>query len=172
MDRTVSAITLRPIGTIRTPFVAATGAPIQGSYADGAEGVVEVLPAYAAGLRDIEGFERIWLLYAFDRASSPGLMVRPYLDGQERGVFATRAPARPNPMGISVVRLLRVDGLQLFVADVDMLDETPLLDIKPYVPAFDSFAASRIGWFEKRLGAATVADSRFMQDPPANPEVG
>jgi tRNA-Thr(GGU) m(6)t(6)A37 methyltransferase TsaA len=161
---------LRAIGTIRTPFSAALGAPIQGRYAGGAEGVVELLPEFEEGLQDIEGFERIWLLYAFDRAVSTRMTVRPYLDDQTRGVFATRAPARPNPIGISSVRLLRVDGLRLFVADVDMLDHTPLLDIKPYVPAFDSFAASRMGWMEDRLGAAPAADNRFMQGFPAGSE--
>ena len=159
-----SPLMVRPIGSIRTPFISAPGAPIQGRYAGGAEGIVEVMPEFTEALRDLEGFERIWLLYIFDRASSPELVVRPFLDDQEHGLFATRAPARPNPIGISSVRLLRVEGLRLFVAEVDMLDLTPLLDIKPYVPAFDSTATAHIGWMEKKLETAVAADSRFIRE--------
>jgi tRNA-Thr(GGU) m(6)t(6)A37 methyltransferase TsaA len=103
----------------------------------------------------------LWLIYLLDRASAPQLIVRPYLDIVEHGIFATRAPARSNPIGISAVRLLGMEGNQLLVADVDMLDGTPLLDIKPYVPAFDSFDAARIGWYEVCLRPDMVADGRF-----------
>jgi tRNA-Thr(GGU) m(6)t(6)A37 methyltransferase TsaA len=164
LDQADSALVLDTIGIIRTPHFSASGAPIQGRYAEGAEGVVELRPEFAEGLKDIEGFERIWLIYAFDRASSAGLVVRPYLDDREHGVFATRAPARPNPIGISCVRLLRVEGSRLCVADVDMLDMTPLLDIKPYVPAFDSVSTARIGWMEMKIGTITAADARFIRN--------
>lgn len=152
---------IRPIGRIRTPFQRAAGTPIQSAVAGGAEGRVEVSPECATGLKDIEGFERLWLIYSFDRASEPQLVVRPYLDLTEHGIFATRSPARPNRIGMSAVRLLGVQGATLFVSDVDMLDGTPLLDIKPYVPAFDHFSAGKVGWYEGISAAAAVADNRF-----------
>ncbi|MGA3092754.1 MAG: tRNA (N6-threonylcarbamoyladenosine(37)-N6)-methyltransferase TrmO [Terriglobales bacterium] len=154
-------ITLQPIGIIRTPFKQATGTPIQSSVARGAEGAIEVFAEYELGLRDIEGFERLWLIYQFDRASEPTLIVQPYLDRSDHGIFATRSPARPNKLGISSVGLLGVDGHRLRISDVDMLDGTPLLDIKPYVPSFDHFPVGRIGWFEGRLVEGATADDRF-----------
>ena len=152
---------IAPIGIIRTPFQQATGTPIQSSVANGAEGTIELSPEFAPGLKDIEGFERIWLIYQFDRASEPQLLVRPYLDPTERGVFATRSPARPNRIGMSVVRLLGIQGHRLKIADVDMLDGTPLLDIKPYLPAFDHFPVTRVGWYKDTSPAGAVADDRF-----------
>ena len=154
---------LKPIGVIHSPFLQSAGAPIQSRMARGAEGEVVVDQEYAAGLKDLEGFERIWLLYWFDRAASSDarLIVRPYLDDAERGVFATRAPARPNPIGMSPVRLLSVQGNVLRIADVDILNDTPLLDIKPYVPHFDSYATNRNGWFDAVRDRSTVADGRF-----------
>ena len=126
------------IGVIHTTFLHANGAPIQAATAGGAQGTVEIFPEFAEGLKDVAGFERLWLIFLLDRASAPQLIVRPYLDTQEHGIFSTRAPARPNPIGLSAVRLLSMEGNHLVVADVDMLDGTPLLDIKPYVPAFVS----------------------------------
>jgi len=120
-----------------------------------------VLPGLIEGLRDLEGFDRLWLIYQFDRASEVQLVVRPYLDTTVRGVFATRSPARPNHIGISMVRLLTVEGSRLHVADVDMLDGTPLLDIKPYVPVFDSVEQSRTGWLNGKSASEVVADGRF-----------
>ena len=146
---------------IRTPFARAAGTPIQSSVSGGAEGRVELFPGFEAGLRDVEGFERVWLLYSFDRASEPQLVVRPYLDLVDRGIFATRSPARPNRIGMSPVRVLGVQGAALLVADVDMLDGTPLLDIKPYVPSFDHFPVARVGWYEGVSALSAVADARF-----------
>jgi tRNA-Thr(GGU) m(6)t(6)A37 methyltransferase TsaA len=137
------------------------GTPIQGLAGTHAEGIVEVLPGLIEGLRDLEGFDRLWLIYQFDRASEVQLVVRPYLDTTVRGVFATRSPARPNHIGISMVRLLTVEGSRLHVADVDMLDGTPLLDIKPYVPVFDSVEQSRTGWLNGKSASEVVADGRF-----------
>ena len=149
------------IGVIHTPFQQSKGTPIQGSVGEGAEGEVEVYAEFAEGLADIAGFERLWLIYLLDRVAEPKLIVRPYLDTRERGIFATRAPARPNPIGITAVRMLGVEGNRLRVAGVDMLDGTPLLDIKPYVPAFDSFANSRAGWYEGKSAHGVEADDRF-----------
>jgi tRNA-Thr(GGU) m(6)t(6)A37 methyltransferase TsaA len=115
-------------------------------------------------LMDVEGFERIWLLYAFDRAGSFEPRVTPYRDTQEHGLFATRAPSRPNPLGISVVRLIaRADNV-LRVCDVDVLDGTPLLDIKPYVPEFDAYPDAKAGWLDQRRDERRVADARFHED--------
>jgi len=154
------------IGVIHTTFLHANGAPIQAATAGGAQGTVEIFPEFAEGLKDVAGFERLWLIFLLDRASAPQLIVRPYLDTQEHGIFSTRAPARPNPIGLSAVRLLSMEGNHLVVADVDMLDGTPLLDIKPYVPAFDSFAATRIGWYEGKIAQGAVADNRFEAYEP------
>ena len=133
---------------------------IQSIYAQSTEGVVEIFPEFHQGLLDLEGFERIWLIYWFHRITGSKLIVKPFRDDSERGLFATRAPCRPNPIGISVVRLLEVLDGKMRIAGVDVLDGTPLLDIKPYVHDWDAFPESRSGW----LGNAserTVADNRF-----------
>lgn len=158
----------RTIGIIHTPFQVSAGTPVQSACANGACGTVEVYPEYAEGLRDLEGFERIWLLYHLDRATAPQLVTHPYLDDQPHGIFATRSPARPNHIGLSPVRLLRVEGALLHVADVDMLDGTPLLDIKPYVAEFDCFAVDRNGWYDGRSARGKVADARFERSKPGS----
>ena len=114
-----------------------------------------------SGLQDLAGFARIWLIYELDRCSAPKLKVIPYLDNQARGIFATRSPSRPNPLGLSCVRLMGVADNILSIQDVDMLDGTPLLDIKPYVPKFDSFPDSLAGWFDHSINQVTNADNRF-----------
>ena len=153
------------IGIIHTPFQRSSGAPVQASLAGGAEGTVEVYEPFSAGLRDLDGFARIWLLYWFDRAALPpeSFMVAPYLDHQTRGVFSTRAPSRPNRIGLSPVQLVAIERNILRVRDIDVLDGTPLLDIKPYVPRFDSFPDSRAGWLESVTSGQILADDRFEQ---------
>lgn len=139
--------------------------PVQPSAARGVGGRVQLDPAFEAGLRDIDGFTHLWLLYWLHCAPAAQLSVVPFLDVQPRGIFATRAPPRPNPIGLSLVRLVSREGAVLFIEDVDILDETPLLDIKPYVPAFDGAVDARAGWFEgklKRLEGAR-ADGRFSR---------
>jgi tRNA-Thr(GGU) m(6)t(6)A37 methyltransferase TsaA len=151
-----------PIGMIETPFREPAGTPIQPSRANGALGKVHIEPRFQTGLKDLVGFERIWLIYWFHKASGSNLLVTPFLDTRERGIFATRSPARPSPLGISAVRLLAVHaGGVLEVADVDMIDGTPLLDIKPYVPEFDSHAHCRAGWFDQSHSRRCVSDQRF-----------
>ena len=152
---------LMAIGLIHSPFKEPGGTPIQPSFAEGTEGIVEVFPEYAEGLHDLDGFERIWLLYWFDRASSLCLRVVPFRDEVQRGLFATRAPCRPNPIGLSCVRLLSIKHNVLTIGGVDILDGTPLLDIKPYVPEYDAFPQSRAGWLENCGNGRTLADSRF-----------
>lgn len=157
-------IDLKPIGVIHTPFATAVGTPIQPPFAEGTEGIVEVFPEYADGLQDLDGFERIWLLYWLNRAPSPRLRVVPFRDEVQRGLFATRAPCRPNPVGLSCVRLLGIKHHTLTIGGVDILDGTPLLDIKPYVPEYDAFPSSRAGWLENCRNGRTVADDRFASN--------
>jgi tRNA-Thr(GGU) m(6)t(6)A37 methyltransferase TsaA len=154
-------VELTAIGTIRTAFVQATGTPIQPYRARGSTGTVEIFAPYVEGLRDLEGFERIWLVYWFHRASPAQMRVVPYRDTVEHGIFATRVPARPNPIGISSVRLLAVEGNLLRIAEVDILDGTPLLDIKPNVPQYDTYPIARCGWLDGVPDVPVVADARF-----------
>lgn len=160
-----------PIGWIHTPFHQSKGTPIQGAVANEAEGSIEMLPEFLAGLRDLNGFERLWLIYLLDRASAFRLQVRPYLEDKEHGIFATRAPARPNPIGLTAVRLLGIEDNRLRIAGVDMLDNTPLLDIKPYIPAFDCFSVQRVGWYQGKIARGAVADDRFENELPWNHRV-
>jgi len=150
-----------PIGTIHSPFRQPEGTPIQPSRARWAKGTVSLEAAFQQGLRDIEGFERIWLIYYFHEAPPGQLLVRPFLDTTPRGVFSTRSPARPTPLGMSAVRLLGVHDDCLEVADIDVVDGTPLLDIKPYVPEFDSYPGSKAGWFDESSSQMQHADDRF-----------
>jgi tRNA-Thr(GGU) m(6)t(6)A37 methyltransferase TsaA len=160
----VRQMRVKPIGTIYSPFRQTSGMPIQPAFAQGCEGIVKILPHYAEALADLEGFERIWLLYWFDRASEFQAKVKPYLDNRKHGLFATRAPARPNPIGLSCVRLVSIEANKLHVADVDVLDGTPLLDIKPYVREFDCFEVTRNGWLETADKATTKSDGRFCRN--------
>ena len=155
---------LRPIGIIHSPHREQAGTPVQPVFAAGIRGTVTVFDPYVDALADLGGFERIWLLFAFHRSGTWTSRVVPYRHHEERGLFATRAPARPNPIGLSVVRLLSIEGATLHVEDVDILDRSPLLDIKPYVPEFDSFPESRAGWLDEGLPGRTTADDRFAGD--------
>jgi tRNA-Thr(GGU) m(6)t(6)A37 methyltransferase TsaA len=140
---------MHPIGVVHTPFTDKDQTPIQASRSQ-ATGFVEIYPEFAEGLQDLEGFSYIILFYVFHESTGYSLHVKPFLDDQERGLFATRYPARPNPIGFSVVRLISQIGSVLEVEGVDMLDGTPLLDIKPYVPDFDIRTEARSGWYESR----------------------
>jgi tRNA-Thr(GGU) m(6)t(6)A37 methyltransferase TsaA len=160
-DGAGSMIKMQAIGVIRTPFAEASGTPIQAAYGQGIEGQVLLYEPYAQALADIDDFERLWLIYWMDRVSGFKPSVIPYRDTKEHGLFATRSPARPNPIGMTVVRLLRREGAILHVADLDILDGTQLLDIKPYIPAFDAHPVSRAGWFDTPGVDRRVADNRF-----------
>jgi tRNA (adenine37-N6)-methyltransferase len=156
-------ITYQPIGTIHTPFKDTKDMPIQAKGGKGIKGTIKIKPAFAEGLKDIEGFSHIILIYDFHRSKGYSLLVKPFLDDKLRGVFATRAPKRPNPIGISVVRLKEVEGNILHIEDVDIVDGTPLLDIKPYIPDVDVVKATRIGWLSKKTKGfrKAKADARF-----------
>lgn len=146
----MNSITYNPIGIIHTPFTEPKGTPIQPTAGIGMEGIVEVFPGYVNGLKDLDGFSHIILLYHFHCAHPPRLRTTPFLDTIERGIFAIRGPSRPNPIGLSIVRLIKIEGKILQINDIDMLDGTPLLDIKPYIPRTDSHPDARIGWLQGR----------------------
>lgn len=139
-------ITFRTIGTIRSSHTLAEATPIQPRYAEDCLGSVELRPEFADGLMDIEGFSHLYLIYHLHQAPTPRLRVKPFLQDMEHGIFATRAPCRPNPIGMSLVRLLRHESAVLHLAGVDILDGTPLLDIKPYSPRYDAVVDPSGGW--------------------------
>jgi len=161
----MNEIRYKPIGIIHSPFKEPKGTPIQPTSARGVKGTVEIFPEYVEGLKDLEGFSHIILIYHFHLAKRGALKVTPYMDYELRGVFATRAPSRPNPIGISVVRLIEIKGNILYIQDIDIIDGTPLLDIKPYVPEFDIRKVERIGWLEKRVKKLHKAkdNGRFLK---------
>ncbi|MCK9997508.1 MAG: tRNA (N6-threonylcarbamoyladenosine(37)-N6)-methyltransferase TrmO [Candidatus Krumholzibacteria bacterium] len=156
-------VELKPIGIIHSPFTALKDMPIQPAGAVGVAGTVEVHEDFRAGLKDLDGFSHIILLYHFHRSEGYRLEVVPFLDNELHGVFATRAPKRPNPIGLSVVRLLGMKNGILEIENVDVLDGTPLLDIKPYVPEFNAVDDVRCGWLDNAKGRVSdhKADHRF-----------
>jgi tRNA (adenine37-N6)-methyltransferase len=157
-------ITLKSIGTIRTPFKTKEGMPIQSGGAKGVKGQIIIKEEFLPGLTDLNGFSHIILIYHFHKSKGYDLLTTPFLDNKKRGVFATRAPNRPNPVGISVVRLLRIQNNIIHIENVDMLDETPLLDIKPYIPDFDVHETEKTGWIENKTDklSETKSDKRFQ----------
>ena len=158
------SIVLGPIGIIHTPFEKPVGVPIQGALRLDIEGTIEVFSEFQEGLKDIEGFSHLIVIYHFHLTEGYSLIARPFLDDTPRGVFAIRGPRRPNPIGMTVVRLKkRLDNV-LYVRGVDMVDETPLLDIKPYFPDIDAHQTEKVGWMGNRLksvGKEKRADDRF-----------
>jgi tRNA-Thr(GGU) m(6)t(6)A37 methyltransferase TsaA len=157
-------IVFQSIGFIYSPFKELVGMPIQPTGAKGIRGKVEVFPEYMEGLTDLGGFSHIILLYYFHKTKKTKLLVTPFLDTFPRGIFATRAPSRPNPIGLSIVKLQYVEDNILYIENVDVLDGTPLLDIKPYVPEFDHYREVRMGWLEQSKGEVfgKRSDDRFV----------
>lgn len=157
----------KAIGIIHTDFNAKDQVPIQSQAAKSIQAEIEIFPEYMEGFKDIDGFSYIHLYYYFDRVKSAKLLVKPYMDIMERGIFATRAPARPNPIGTSLVKLLKVDKNRLIVQGIDILNNTPLLDVKPYVPDFDVITnddSIRMGWLSNNIHKldSTFDDGRFL----------
>ena len=152
------------IGIIRTPHKEIPGMPIQTANARGIRGTLEIAEEFAPGLDDLSGFSHVVLLYHFHKITKFNLKPVPFLDGTCRGLFATRAPSRVNPIGLSIVKLIAVEKNVATVEDIDILDGTPLLDIKPYIPAFDAIPQAASGWYAERLKdlPATRADDRFI----------
>lgn len=157
------AITFEPIGIIHTPFQEKEGMPIQSSGAEGVQAHVIINKEYVDGLVDLNGFSHIILIYYFHKAHGFNLRTKPFLDEKKRGVFATRAPKRPNGIGVSVVKLLTIEDNILHVENVDILNGTPLLDIKPYIPAFDVFNVHQTGWINDKISRLDEiqSDDRF-----------
>ena len=154
---------VKPIGIIHTPYETSIDVPIQPAFSE-TEGRAEIFPEFVSGLDSLEGFSHLILLSWFHKAKDPKMKVVPYMDSVERGLFATRAPARPNPIGFSIVELLQIESNTIFFKGADMLDGTPLLDIKPYVSKFDSPTSTKMGWLEEAMSKRKdkqVADSRF-----------
>jgi len=156
-------IIFRPIGIIHSPFKEAQKMPIQPAAAKGVEGTIDIKPEFENGLKDLDGFSHVILLYHLHLSKGFSLEVVPFLDDKLRGVFATRAPRRPNAIGLSIVRLVDIEKNRLYIQNIDVADGTPLLDIKPYVPEFDDQKAERIGWLSDKIDKMreVKADERF-----------
>lgn len=154
---------MQPIGIINTPFTTIDNVPIQPKGARGVEGKIHINPEWQEGLQDLSGFSHLYLIYLFHKAVRTSLKVTPFMDSVERGVFATRSPLRPNHIGISIVRLVGVAENIVTIRDIDTLDNTPLLDLKPYIPAFDAVKDASPGWMtaSPEQVAAARSDDRF-----------
>ena len=159
----MSEVRYKPIGIVHSPFKKPQNVPIQAAAAKGIKGSVELDREYVKGLKDLEGFSHIFLLYHFHLSKPYSLLVKPYLDENLHGLFSTRAPSRPNPIGLSVVRLIEVEDNILHIQDVDIIDGTPLLDIKPYIPKFDQRKTVKIGWLKNNINRLPIIsdDGRF-----------
>lgn len=159
----LTSISFSPIGFVRSPLKTAERSPLQPRFSSQVTGTIELDPLLETGVRDLDGFSRIWVIYAFHRSSPASLTVTPYRDVNPHGVFATRVPARPNPVGMSAVRLLKVEGHILTVGDLDLLDGTPIIDIKPYVPEYDAYPDERVGWLATAARREQhVGDGRYQ----------
>jgi tRNA-Thr(GGU) m(6)t(6)A37 methyltransferase TsaA len=152
-------ITIKPIGTIHTPYDKDADIPIQGRFRPDASGWVELDPAYAGGLRDLDGFSHAFLLYHLHASDRVTLAGTPFLENRKHGIFAIRSPHRPNHIGMSVVAIERIEENCLYFRHVDMLDGTPLLDIKPYVTHFDCFPDARCGWIDKHFARGQIPEA-------------
>lgn len=158
-------INYKPIGIIHSPFKTIENIPIQNIGAKGERGTIEMFPEFVLGLKDLEGFSHLILLYHLHKVNHFSLQVKPFLDNTERGIFATRAPVRPNPIGLTVVKLIDIKNNLITIEDIDMLDQTPLLDIKPCLPMIDDKQNIHIGWLKNKLDhfENTLSDNRFME---------
>lgn len=160
----VTEIRYTPIGVIHSPFAEPAGVPIQGAVENKVDAVAEVFSEFAEGLTDLDGFSHAILIYHFHKSKKYKLKVVPYLDKVKRGVFATRAPSRPNSIGLTVVQILKIEKNKIYFRNADMIEGTPLLDIKPYIPDVDIQQVRRIGWLEGKVYRmeTTQDDSRFQ----------
>ncbi len=166
----MAKIVYQPIGVVHSPFEKPQDVPIQSAAAKGVCGKIEVNKEFTEGLKDLDGFSHLILIYHFHLAKPYSLLVKPFLDKKPHGLFSTRAPSRPNPIGISIVRLDKIQKNILYIQDVDIVNQTPLLDIKPYVPNFDQRNTHKIGWLTKNINKleSTKDDGRFAQNTNVN----
>ncbi len=152
-----------PIGLIHSPYKKLEGVPIQPVFSDGITAEIEVFSEFQEGLKDLDGFSHIILLYQFHKSKGYSLLCRPFLDTEERGLFSTRAPKRPNPIGLSIVELIKIEKNIITIGSPDVIDNTPLLDIKPYVDAFDIKKKVKSGWYDTAKNRHQIkADERFI----------
>lgn len=161
----MNKIIYKPIGVIHSPFKEPKGTPIQPASAKGIKGEVEVFPEYTDGLKDIAGFSHIILIYHFHLVKKTTLIAKPFMDDKRHGIFSIRGPSRPNPIGISIVRLINVKNNILHVENLDIVEGTPLLDIKPYIPEFDKVRVTQYGWLKNNIDklSKTKDDGRFTK---------
>ncbi|MBY8992433.1 MAG: tRNA (N6-threonylcarbamoyladenosine(37)-N6)-methyltransferase TrmO [Candidatus Lokiarchaeota archaeon] len=144
-------VCFKPIGIIHTPFTSLKGIPIQFSLSN-AKGTIEVFPEYITGLKDLSGFSHLYCIYFFDLVKQPvPLQSKPFLMNEKKGVFAIRTPFRPNPIGLSILEILDIKENAITVSNVDILDKTPVLDLKPYTSQFDNVETTKIGWLKDRI---------------------
>lgn len=158
-------INYKPIGIIHSPFKTIDNIPIQNIGAKGERGFIEIFPEFALGLKDLDGFSHIILLYHLHKVDHFSLQVKPFLDNIERGIFATRSPIRPNPIGLTVVKIIEIKNNLITIEDIDMLHQTPLLDIKPCLPMIDDIKNIRLGWLTDKIEQFEnkKSDNRFME---------
>ena len=162
----MNEINIKPIGTIFTPHTTIKNMPIQPLAARGIKGYIKLLPEYTEGLKDLEGFSHITLIYHFHKINGYELVVTPFMDTEKRGIFACKAPKRPNAIGISTVKLISIKENVLYIEQVDMLDETPLIDIKPFYPRYDNRLNAKTGWLERYKKTPVEklrSDDRFIE---------
>jgi len=157
-------ITYKPIGIIHTPFLTLNNIPIQNIGATEEIATIEIFPEFAEGLKDLEGFSHIILLYHLHLVQNSALIVKPFMDTVPRGIFATRSPIRPNPIGFTIVKLVGINNNLLTIKHFDMLNNTPLLDMKPYISTIDEIKDSKSGWLTGKIQnfENTKSDSRFI----------
>jgi tRNA (adenine37-N6)-methyltransferase len=158
-------ITYTPIGIIHSPFTELSGMPIQPTSGNSATGYIDIYPEFVEGLKGLDGFSHIYLIYHLHKATQAKLTITPFLDTETHGVFATRAPSRPNPIGLSLIKLVSIDQARIHIEQIDVLDGTPLLDLKPFVPTFEDGEDIRIGWLAKASKSVqdARADHRFLK---------
>jgi tRNA-Thr(GGU) m(6)t(6)A37 methyltransferase TsaA len=159
----MTKIELTPIGVIHTPYHQPKDIPIQGTFRREVEGWVELKDQYVAGLKDLDGFSNAILIYYFHLTDKVHLQGRPYLEDETHGIFAIRSPYRPNHLGLSIVKINKIEGNKLFFSEVDMLDGTPLLDIKPYCSHFDSREDVRCGWLDKHFIDGEIPEKTILK---------
>ncbi len=159
----MNRIELTAIGIIHTPYTEPKDMPIQGRFKDDVEGWLELKEEYVPGLRDLDGFSHLIIIYHFHRSDREEMQGQPYLEDESHGIFAIRSPHRPNHLGLSIVRLQRIDGNRIYFTEVDMLDGTPLLDIKPYVEHFDRREGVKSGWVDKHFEDGTAPEETIIR---------
>jgi tRNA-Thr(GGU) m(6)t(6)A37 methyltransferase TsaA len=151
-------IKIKPIGIIHSPYKDVKDVPIQGTFRKDVKGRIKLFRKYRAGLKDIEGFSHLILIYYFHRAREEKLIAKPYLDDETHGIFAIRSPMRPNHIGISIVKLEKVEKNIVVFSEVDVIDKTPLLDIKPYVSYYDTRKNVKNGWIDKHFAGGRMPE--------------